>query len=58
MVVKQSDKDMAVKTYRNVIRDYVIKHQKANNHPNLNIEVSLTIEELNKDKAKLAGCYD
>ena len=58
VVVKQSDKDMAVKTYRNVIRDYVIKHQKANNHPNLNIEVSLTIEELNKDKAKLAGCYD
>jgi len=58
VVVKQSDKDMAVKTYRNVIRDYVVKHQKANNHPILNIEVSLTIEELNKDKAKLAGCYD
>jgi len=36
----------------------VIKHQKANNHPTLNIEVSLTIEELNKDKVKLAGCYD
>jgi len=58
VVVKQSDKHTAVKTYRSVIRDYVIKHQKANNHPNLNIEVSLTIEELNKDKVKLAGCYD
>ncbi|MDC0929642.1 hypothetical protein OAS03_02475 [Planktomarina temperata] len=58
VVVKQSDKHTAVETYRSVIRDYVIKHQKANNHPNLNIEVSLTIEELNKDKAKLAGCYD
>ncbi|MDC1059605.1 hypothetical protein OAQ28_08315 [Planktomarina temperata] len=57
VVVKQSDKDMAVKTYRNVIRDYVVKHQKANNHPSLNIEVSLTIEELNMDKAKLTGCY-
>ena len=58
VVVKQSDKHTAAETYRSVIRDYVIKHQKANNHPNLNIEVSLTIEELNKDKAKLAGCYD
>ena len=58
VVVKQSDKHMAVETYRSVIRDYVVRHQKANNHPNLNIEVSLTIEELNKDKAKLAGCYD
>ena len=58
VVVKQSDKYTAVETYRSVTRDYVVKHQKANNHPNLNIEVSLTIEELNKDKAKLAGCYD
>jgi hypothetical protein len=57
VVVKQSDKDMAVKTYRNMIRDYVVRHQKANNHPSLNIEVSLTIEELNMDKVKLTGCY-
>ena len=58
VVVKQSDKDEAVETYRSVIRDYVITHQKENNHPILNIAVSLTIEELNKDKVKLAGCYE
>ena len=58
VVVKQSDKHTAVETYRSVIRDYVVKHQKANNHPILNIEVSLTIEELNKDKVKLTGCYE
>ena len=58
VVVKQSDKYTAVETYRSVIRDYVVKHQKANNHPILNIEVGLTIEELNKDKVKLTGCYD
>jgi len=58
VVVKQSDKDKAVKTYRSVIRGYVVKHQKVNNHPTLNIEVSLTIEELGMDKVKLAGCYD
>ena len=58
VVVKQSDKDKAVKTYRSVIRDYVVKHQRENNHPILNIEVSLTIEELGMDKVKLAGFYD
>ena len=58
VVVKQSDKHTAVETYRSVIRDYVVRHQKANNHPILNIEVSLTIEELNKDKVKLAGFYE
>jgi hypothetical protein len=58
VVVKQSDKDKAAETYRSVIRDYVVKHQKANNHPILNIEAGLTIEELNKDKVKLTGCYD
>jgi hypothetical protein len=57
VAVKQSDKHTAVETYRSVIRDYVVKHQKANNHPSLNIEVSLTIEELNMDKVKLTGCY-
>ena len=57
-MVKQSDKHTAVETYRSVIRDYVVKHQRANNHPILNIEVGLTIEELNKDKVKLTGCYD
>ena len=58
VVVKQSDKHTGVETYRSVIRDYVVRHQKANNHPILNIEVSLTIEELNKDKVKLTGCYE
>jgi len=41
-----------------VIRDYVVKHQKANNHPILNIDVGLTIEELGMEKVKMAGCYD
>ena len=58
MVVKQSDKHTAVETYRSVIRDYVVRHQKANSHPILNIEVSLTIEELGMDKVKLAGCFE
>ena len=58
VVVKQSDKHTAAETYRSVIRDYVVRHQKANSHPILNIEVSLTIEELGMDKVKLAGCFE
>ena len=37
VVVKQSDKHTAVETYRSVIRDYVVKHQKANNHHSLTL---------------------
>ena len=58
VVVNQSDKHTAVETYRSVIRAYVVRHQKAYNHPSLNIEVSHTIEELGMDKVKLAGCYE
>ena len=58
VVVKQSDKDTAVKTYRTVIRYYVSTHQRVNNHQSLSIKVSLTIEELGMDKVKLAGCYE
>ena len=57
VVVKQSDKDTAVTTYRSVIRDYVATHQRVNNHLHLNIKVSLTIEQSGLDKVKLAGCY-
>ena len=57
VIVKRTDKAVAVETYRSVIREYVATHQRVNNHPHLNIEVSLTIEELGMDKVKLAGCY-
>ena len=56
VVVKQSDRDAAVKTYRETVRSYVIQHQKQHKHP-LDIEVSVTIEQLGLDKVKLPGCY-
>ena len=58
VMVKRSDKDTAVKTYRTVIRDYVSTHQRVNNHQSLSIKVSLTIEELGLNKVKLVGCYE
>ena len=60
LIVKKQDKNLAVQTYRQVIRDYAIKHQREKKHPFLNIEVSLTIEEAGMDKmdkVKLPGCY-
>jgi len=57
VVVKQSDKNTAVETYREIIRNYVIKYQRENKYPHLNIKVSITIEQSGLDKVKLAGCY-
>ena len=57
VVVKQSDCDAAVKTYRETVRGYVIQHQKQHKHPHLDIEISVTIEQLGLDKVKLPGCY-
>ena len=56
-VVKQSDRDAPVKTYRETVRSYVTQHQKQHKHPHLDIEVSVTIEQLGLDKVKLPGCY-
>ena len=62
VIVKQSDKYVAVETYRDIIRNYCIrnyclKHQRSNNYPSLGINVAITIEE-KTDKVKLEGCYD
>ena len=57
VIVKKQDKDLAVQTYRQVIHDYVVKHQREQKHPSLNIEVSVTIEEADMDKDRLSGRY-
>lgn len=57
VMVKKQDKNLAVQTYRQVICDYVAKHQREKKHPNLNIEVSVTIEEEGMGKVQLPGCY-
>jgi hypothetical protein len=58
VIVKQSDKDVAVETYRDIIRNYCLKHQRSNNYPSLGINVAITIEEKHTDKVKLEGSYD
>ena len=55
VIVKQSDKAVAVETYRDIIRNYCLKHQRSNNFPSLGINVAVTIEQ--RDKVKLEGSY-
>ena len=57
VIVRKRDVDLGVQTYRQVIRDYVVRHQREQKHPCLNIEVSVTIEEAGKDKVRLPGRY-
>ncbi len=57
VIVKQSDKDTAVETYRDIIRNYCLKHQRSNNFSSLGLNVAITIEEKHTAKVKLAGSY-
>ena len=54
----QSDKDVAVETYRDIIRNYCLKHQRRNNFPNLGINVAIIIEAKDKANFELEGSYD
>ena len=58
VIVKQSDKDVAVEMYRDIIRNYCLKHQRGNSYPSLGINVAITIAEKHTDKVKLEGCYN
>ena len=57
IIVKRTDKDVAVETYRDIIRNYCLKHQRSNNFPSLGINVAITIEEKQTAKVKLEGSY-
>jgi hypothetical protein len=57
IIVKQSDKDIAVKTYRRVIHDYVLAYQKRYKLPQLQLEVCVTIEQIGSDDVTLPGRY-
>ena len=53
LLVKQSDQEIALETYRSVVRDYILKQSK--NKVNLCIPVSIEID--GKEKTRLEGYY-
>ena len=57
VIAKQSVMHEVIDTYRNVIEEYVLKHQKLNNLSTLRTSVALGVEQLNGIKKKYAGRY-
>ena len=57
VIVKCSCKDEAINTYRDIIRNYVLKVQKKSGVPKVVTDVALSFEELGSDKVKLSGSY-
>ena len=58
VIVKCSCKDEAIDTYRDVIRNYVLKVQKKSGVPEVVTDVALSVEELGLGKVKLSGSYN
>tara|TARA_R110002020_G_scaffold185442_2_gene383059 strand:+ start:6 stop:1433 length:1428 start_codon:yes stop_codon:yes gene_type:complete len=58
LIIKKSNKDIGVETYRKTINEYILNHCKSNNRQQVSIIVPVSIEELNKDKVRLHGSYN
>ena len=58
LIVKKSNQDIGVETYRNTTRDYILNHCKTNNKQKISINVPVSIEELGLDKIRLHGSYN
>ena len=57
-LVKKSDQTKAVETYRAVIREYVLAHNRLNNTEEIDITVPVSIEDAGMDKVRLSGSYN
>ena len=58
LILKKSNKDIGVETYRKTINEYILSHCKSNNRQEISIIVPVSIEELGKDKIRLQGSYN
>ena len=58
LIVKKSNQEIGVKTYRNTITDYILNYCTKNNKNKISISVPVSIEELGKDKLRLHGSYN
>jgi len=56
--VKKSDQTKAVETYRSVIREYVLAHNRLNKTEEIDITVPVGIEESGLGKVKISGRYN
>lgn len=57
IIVKASDKDVAVNTYRTVIHDYALSYQRKHKLPVLRLKACVSIEQHGLEEVTLEGCY-
>ena len=57
-LVKKSDQTKAVETYRSVLREYVLAHNRLNDTDEIDVTVPVSIEEAGMDKVKISGSYN
>ena len=57
IIVKASDKDVAVNTYRTVIHDYALSYQRKHKLPVLRLKACVSIEQHGFEEVTLEGCY-
>ena len=57
LLVKASNKDLAINTYRESINSYILEHCNKHKKEKINITVPVSVEELGQEKVRLKGYY-
>lgn len=57
LLVKKIDQEIAVETYRTIMRNYILRFNRSNETSKVDITTPVSVEELGKAKRRLAGYY-
>ena len=57
LLVKASNKDLAISTYRECIKSYILEYCNKHKKEEINITVPVSVEELGQEKVRLQGYY-
>ena len=57
LLVKKIDQEIAIDTYRTIMRNYILRFNRSNETSKVDITTPVSVEELDKAKRRLAGHY-
>lgn len=57
LLVKKIDQEIAIDTYRTIMRNYILRFNRSNETSKVDITTPVSVEELGKAKRRLAGHY-
>jgi hypothetical protein len=57
LLVKKIDQEIAIETYRTIMRNYILRFNRSNETSKVDITTPVSVEELGKAKRRLAGYY-